>query len=94
MGDIINQYDFSSLVNESERLVLDELARQLKALGDERLMAEECVLDIAAYALNHVKPRYRATLLGRIYASSVTEEEAKEIKKSVTEAIKKVLADL
>ncbi|MEM5948189.1 late competence development ComFB family protein [Spirochaetia bacterium 38H-sp] len=92
--EFLKEYDFSSLANESERLVLDELEKQLKALGDERLMSEECVLDIAAYALNHVKPRYRATLLGRIYASSISEEEAYEIKKAVTTAIKKVLADL
>ena len=82
--DLKTIYDFSPLVNEAEKQVIEELGRQLEALGDERLMEEEFVLDMAAYALNHVTPRYRATLLGRLYASHLTEKEKKEIQNFVS----------
>ena len=87
------QYDFDSLVNEAERLVVEEMARQLprhKGL----CTCEECVLDIAAFALNQVRPRYRASLLGSIYARQGDDSVfAKEIEKAVADAIRRIKAN-
>jgi competence protein ComFB len=55
---------------------------------------EECVLDIAAFALNQVHPRYRSSLLGSIYArQSDAPAYAREIQKAVSEAIRRVKAN-
>ena len=55
---------------------------------------EECVLDIAAFALNQVRPRYRASLLGSIYARQGDASAfAKEIEKAVADAIRRIKAN-
>jgi competence protein ComFB len=87
------RYDFDSLVNEAERLVIEELDRQL-ARDKSLCTCEVCVLDIAAFALNQVRPRYRASLLGSIYArQSDAPAYAKEIEKAVGEGIRRVKAN-
>ena len=85
-----DRYDFDGLVNEAERLVLEELDVQLsKEAG--ACQCQDCVLDMAALALNNVRPAYRVSLMGSVYARSVQQTEyAQEIKRSVSEAIKKV----
>jgi competence protein ComFB len=90
-GWLERQYDFSTLDNEAETLVIRELERQLTLPENEDVCRdEECILDMAAYALNHVTPLYRATLLGRLYASALDQEHAEEVRKAVTEAIEQV----
>src|SRR4030042_1468123 len=49
------RYDFDSLVNEAERLVIEEMGRQLPR-NKGLCTCEECVLDIAAFALNPAPP--------------------------------------
>ncbi len=86
-------YDFDSLRNEAERLVIDELERQLEELPDVP-HTEETVLDIAAFALNHVPPFYHVSLLGKLYAASIDETGyALTIRKAVREAIRKVVSN-
>jgi competence protein ComFB len=84
-----DSYDFEYLVNEAERLILEELEQELNK-DDKICKCQECVLDMAAYALNHTEPNYRVSLLGKLYASSVNSKYETEIKKAVKEAIKKV----
>lgn len=89
--DLRNYVDFEDLVNESERLVIDELGRQMENPENEELLGDEdLVRDIAAYALNHVRPMYRANLLGRLYAKSVEAEESEGIQRAVSDAIQKI----
>lgn len=89
--DLRNYVDFEELVNEAERLVIDELGRQMDDPANEDLLQDEdLVRDIAAYALNHVRPMYRANLLGRLYAKSVEAEESEEIQRAVSDAIGKI----
>lgn len=90
--DIDKNYDLSFLVNDSERMVLEELGRRLDIeIADGLCDCQECVLDIAALALNHLKPRYHASLLGTMYAHAAEEGEyAEQVRKVVDEAIKKV----
>jgi competence protein ComFB len=86
-------YDFDSLVNEAERTVLGELETQMAAAVDI-CRCQDCVLDMAAYALNNVKPTYRVSLMGSVYARAVNDREyAAEISRAVAEAIKKIKAN-
>lgn len=86
-------YDFDILTNEAERLVLAELERQLDARSAESIcLCEDCVLDMAAFALNAVKPLYRVSLLGSMYAAHAMDEEhyANTVRTAVAQAIDKI----
>ncbi|MGD0725600.1 MAG: late competence development ComFB family protein [Spirochaetia bacterium] len=86
-------YDFDSLVNEAERTVLSELEAQM-AVAVDICRCQDCVLDMAAYALNNVKPTYRVSLMGSVYARAVNDlGYAAEISRAVADAIKKIKAN-
>lgn len=88
--------DFDSLVNEAEGLVLAELEAQLARPSAEGApcTCRECVLDMAAYALNRVKPSYRVSLMGTFAGGAARKAVyAKEIAQAVREAIEKVRAN-
>ena len=81
------EYDFENLENAAESLVLDELEKQLKE-NPPACVCQECVLDIAALALNKIKPYYRVSLLGKLYADSASMTSyGEEVKKAVQDAI-------
>jgi competence protein ComFB len=85
-----DRYDFDSLVNETERFVLAELETQLSAEKGV-CTCQDCVLDMAAYAMNNVRPAYRVSLMGSVYARAGGEsQQAQEIRRSVRDAIQKV----
>jgi competence protein ComFB len=86
-----DEYNFDLLKNEAETLVLREMEQQLKKAGD-MCRCNECIVDIAAIALNSVKPLYRFSLLGTLYASQAMTERsyADSVKRAVAHAIKKV----
>ena len=88
----IDDYDFDLLKNEAEVIVINEVGRQLEFEPEEMCRCNECVVDIAAIALNSVKPLYRFSLLGTLYASQAMTEDAfsKSVKTAVTYAIQKV----
>jgi competence protein ComFB len=88
----IDSYDFELLVNEAEKLVLDELGRQLESYEGEICLCNDCVVDMAAMALNTVKPLYRFSLLGTLYAGRAMENEdyARSIREAVSAALEKV----
>ena len=105
-----DQYDFESLVNVAENLVLRELEAQLARMGAglkgassaglkgassaDICTCQDCVLDMAAYALNNVKPSYRVSLMGSFAAGRAEDAGyAKEISRVVREAIEKVRAN-
>jgi competence protein ComFB len=89
---LIDNYDFELLKNEAEKLVLDELGRQLEAFEGEICTCNDCVVDMAAMALNAVKPYYRFSLLGTLYSARAVSEEsyAAGVKEAVSNAIEKV----
>jgi competence protein ComFB len=88
-----DEYDFESLVNEAESRVLQELESQI-AKDPEVCRCQDCVLDMAACALNGVKPSYHVSLIGSVYAKSSGEtDDAKEIRRAVREAIQKIKAN-
>lgn len=89
--DLRKQFDLDDLINEAERLVIDEVGRRLEEPENRDLLEkEDYVRDIVAYSLNHVRPMYRANLLGRLYAKSVDTEEVEEVQAAVSEAIRKI----
>jgi competence protein ComFB len=86
-----DQYNFDNLTNAAEGLILDELERQLDETP-KVCKCQDCVLDMAAFALNQVKPYYRVSLMGRLYADSAQSTAfGGELKKAVTAAIKKII---
>lgn len=89
-----DRYDFGILVNEAERLVEEELGRRLEELADPSIcVCQDCVLDMAAFALNSLKPVYRVSLLGTMYAHAMDSGAyAEEVRKAVDLAIYKVHA--
>ena len=87
-----DSYDFVLLKNEAEELVLRELEHQLNAYPAEICRCNDCVVDIAAIALNSVKPLYRFSLLGTLYAAHAMNEKdyADSVQQAVASAIEKV----
>jgi competence protein ComFB len=88
----IEEYDFQNLSNVAEKIVLDELGRQLDECTQDICRCNDCVVDMAAMALNTVKPLYRCSLLGELYTAEAMSDEfyAKSVKKAVRLAIEKV----
>jgi len=89
---LADSYNFELLKNEAEELVLNELEKQLETQDSELCRCNECVVDMAALALNTVKPLYRFSLLGTQYAAQAMNEQsyAESIRKAVAQAIAKV----
>ena len=88
----IDDYNFDLLKNEAEVLVIHEVEQQLESEPEDMCRCNECVVDIAAIALNTVKPLYRFSLLGTLYASQAMTEQAyaDSLKEAVAKAIVKV----
>ena len=88
----IDEYDFEFLKNEAENLVLNELGRQLETYSEQICKCNDCVLDMAAMALNTVKPLYRVSLLGTLYTASAMDQKAygSNVREAVFDAIEKV----
>jgi competence protein ComFB len=91
----IDNYDFEHLANEAETLVLHELGRQLESYPGAICRCNECVVDMAAMALNSVKPLYRFSLLGSLYAAQAMNEKtyADSVQEAVSAAIEKIRAN-
>lgn len=84
------RYEFESLENEAEELVLAELEAQMKRTPG-LCACQDCVLDMAACALNNVRPSYRVSLMSRLYPRAAdTGSYADEVKRAVREAIERV----
>ena len=88
----VDDYDFHEIKNEAETLVIHELEYQLASASQEVCRCNECVVDMATIALNSVKPLYRISLLGTLYASQAMSEQtyAESVKNAVAQAIEKV----
>ncbi|GMO32121.1 MAG: hypothetical protein Ta2F_07960 [Termitinemataceae bacterium] len=88
----IDEYNFENLSNQAERIVIEELGNQLEKHYDKICKCNDCITDMAAMALNNVKPLYRCSLLGTLYTAEAMQDDAysKSVKKAVTLAIEKV----
>lgn len=88
----IDDYNFELLKNEAENLVITELGRQLESYDGEICTCNDCVVDMAAIALNSVKPLYHFSILGNLYAAKVMDDGdySKNLQEVVAAAIEKV----
>ena len=88
----IDNYNFEHLQNVTEQMVLNELGRQLESYTEPICLCNDCVVDMATMALNMVKPLYKASLLGTIYAAQAMEDEeyATSLREAVYTAIDRV----
>lgn len=88
-------YELEYLENEAESLVFKELEEQLGAEeAADICKCQDCVLDMACLALNSVKPFYRVSLMGKVYAGSLNESGyGEEVKAAVKTAISKISAN-
>lgn len=88
---LLERYNFENLVNEAEGMVFDEIERRLGELPDtDWCKTQDAVLDVAAYALNKVRPLYRVNLMGRVYANTLRREHAEEVRRAVADGFAKV----
>jgi len=87
-----DRYNFEYLENEAERLVFDELEAQFADPAYKDICTcPDCVLDMAALALNSLKPVYRVSLIGKMYAEALDRTGyAEEVKQAVKNAIEKI----
>jgi competence protein ComFB len=88
----IDDYGFELLKNEAEQLVYGELEAQLAEADEGICRCNDCVMDMAAMALNNVKPLYRFSILGTLYAAQAKSDQAysDNIRQQVANAIAKV----
>ena len=85
------EYDLEYLVNESEKLVIEELEKQLSEdWAADICRCQDCILDMAALALNSMKPLYRVSLMGNVYAPALDSQERENARSAVNRAIKKI----
>jgi competence protein ComFB len=91
-----DNYEFELLTNEAENLVFEELGVQLAEDKEGKICkCQDCILDMAAFALNNLKPQYRSSLTGVVYAQRLYDGEYKEqVKTSVKKAIEKIKKNL
>ncbi len=89
-----DDYDFKDLENETKRFVIQYLEEAVKA--DSGVCAcEDCILDMATYALNQSPPSYRVSLLGKMYAQAKEHNDTymSKVKKAVLAAVKQIKAN-
>jgi len=88
----IDDYGFEQLKNEAEQLVYHELEAQLASASEDICRCNDCVMDMAAMALNNVKPLYHYSILGNLYAAQAKSDQAyaDNVQKMVAQAISKV----
>jgi competence protein ComFB len=85
-----DDHDFDALVNDAEGLVIEALEAAVASAPDI-CTCHDCVLDMAACALNGVRPSYRVSLLGALSGRSPRSAEyERQIRQAVADAIERV----
>lgn len=86
-----DRYDLSDLRNQMELFVFDDLEHQLDAIADEDICkCNDCILDMACFALNKLAPSYCSSLMGTIYTKVGHSDENHKVTERVREAIEKI----
>lgn len=85
-----DRLNLTLLVNEAESIIIGEVENQLSEIDDDSICTcDDCLLDIVALALNNVKPAYRSSYTGVIYAQQLHSDENKKL---YAEEVKKAIA--
>ena len=86
-----DDYEFKDLENETEKIVIQFLEEAVNE-DDNICTCEDCILDMATFALNQAPPSYRVSLLGKLYAQAKVHNDTymNKVKKAVQAAVKRV----
>ena len=68
------RYDLESIRNKTKELVYERIEKLLEE-GEDFCKCETCVLDLAAFTLNRVTPRYTTSMLGDLHPDRVLEKK-------------------
>ncbi len=87
-----DDYEFELLINEAKKLAIEELEKQLaEEEYNDICKCQDCILDMATFSLNNIRPKYRSSFTGVLYAQQLQTGDYKdEVAKAVKNAIKKV----
>ena len=69
-----DNYNVQSIRNETAELVYDRVEKLLQET-ESFCSCETCVLDLVAFALNRVTPRYSTSFLGDLHPDRVKEKK-------------------
>jgi len=72
--EIEDQYELENIRNESRELVCERVEKLLEE-RDDFCKCESCVLDLIAFVLNRVTPRYTTSMLGDLHPDGVLERK-------------------
>ena len=87
---LADKYDLDKLLNRSAELVYNRIEEMLEERTDV-CHCEECVLDLVAYTLNHVKPLYGTSLLGPLHPDAESQSKMEEkIDRAINGGLKRV----
>jgi competence protein ComFB len=85
-----DRYNLENLGNRTQELVFQTIQRLLDT-DSSVCPCEECVLDLAAWTLNHATPRYYTSLLAPLHPDTVGERQCQgEVDKGLAAALKKI----
>ena len=86
------RYNLDSIGNRSQEIVHDAIGR-LVGEGTAMCTCEECVLDLAAWTLNHVTPRYYTSLLSPLRPDPLLEHKMRvEVDLALASGLKRLRA--
>jgi competence protein ComFB len=84
------RYNLESLGNRSRDLAFEAIERVVDE-GTALCTCEECVLDLVAWTLNHVTPRYYTSLLSPLSPDPIAERKVRvEIDLAIASGLKKL----
>jgi competence protein ComFB len=84
------RYNMDSLGNRSQELVY-EAVEALVEEGTAMCTCEECVMDLVAWTLNHVTPRYYTSLLSPLNPDPLMERKVRvEIDLAIAAGLKRL----
>ncbi len=84
------RYNLETVGNRSEELVYETIERLIDE-GADMCTCEECVLDLVAWTLNHVTPRYYTSLLSPLTPDPALERKVRvEIDLAIASGLKKL----
>jgi len=91
----LEEYDFQYLENGAQPIVLEELERALAGAPAGVCRCNDCVVDMAALALNTVKPLYRNSLMGELYTKAARDDlrYIRGVREAVRAAMEKIHAN-
>jgi len=86
------RYNLDGIGNRSQEIVYEAIER-LVTEGTAMCTCEECVMDLAAWTLNHVTPRYYTSLLSPLNPDPLLEHKVRvEVELAIASGLKRLKA--